>query len=437
MSESNTHVLKLPGYRHLWVGQLISQFGDVLHFMVFLWWAGEIGGPRAAAIVATCSMLTYIMLSMVAGTVADRVDRRLILLMSDLVCGCVVVAMAITAFNYPKPPLWVLCIFTSLLKMGFVFQAPARSAAVGRLVPQDRLLEANSLNSTVQTAMPLAGNALGAILLGIIFKISASLAYIVAFGINAVSFFVSAIFMAKLPAIVPFREEEKHPFQDAVDGVKYIWTHPVIRISTLMMIGFGFCAAPFMQGYIQVAQTTYKHGVEFAGLNITGPALLSLLETGFFVGYVIGSLLLHKRPMRKVGVAFSVAMAVGSAMIIPMGYVSSWVLFWVLNLLSGIVWPFALVTIESFVQATTPDEFRGRVHSGSQMMATMAAAIGVYFAGHVLDAWGAGGLFAVIGSGLVLFALLGLAFKPFREAEMPVAAQKASEPTESMLSEPA
>lgn len=421
MSEKRTHVLKLPGYRDLWVGQLISQFGDVLHFMVFLWWAGEIAGPKGVAIVGTCSVSTYLLMILLAGTVADRIDRRLILLVSDVLCTIVVAGLVLSVILVPQLPLWALCVFAILLKASHVFQGPARVAAVARLVPQDRLLEANSLNATVQNAMPLAGNALGTVLLGIIFQVSASLAYIIAFSLNALTFLVSSIFMFFLPSLRPFRVEERRPLKDAIEGLKYIRSHRVIRIAAVIMFGFWLCASPFMQGYIQVAQTKFQSGVSFLGMTVQGPALLSLLETGFFLGFVIGSFLLHKFPVRRVGLTYCVAVAAGSIVIVPMGFLTSWVLFWILNFISGVLWPFALITLDTYIQSDTPDEFRGRVTATTSMIGALALPIGMFGAGFVIDALGAEGLFAIIGGGLVFIGLVGLLFKEFRDATMPAA----------------
>ncbi len=410
----------MPGYRQLWIGQLISQFGDVLHFMVFMWWAGELGGPKAVGVVAACSVSTALLMSMIAGTTADRVDRRKILLISDLVCGFVVLGLAAVAFMDRTPPLWVLCVFVIALKTAFVFQAPARTASVPRLVPMERLLEANSVNSSIQTAMPLAGNAVGAMVLGLVYQISRPLTYVLAFAINACSFFTSALFMARLPKIKPERTEvPKHPLHDAVEGVRYILGHPVLRMAVFVYFGFDLFVAPFMQAYVAVAQTTLKEGTWLFGVHLQGPALLSLLEAAFFAGYAIGSYRLYAKPVRRVGLAFSFSIAVGSALIIPMGFVKSAALFSLLNFVSGLFFPFGLITLDTYIQADTPDAFRGRVSSAIATLAGIALPAGMLGAGYLIEAIGTGGIYVVMGSGLAAFAVLGSVSPAFRNAEIP------------------
>ena len=412
-------VLRHPGYRDLWVGQLISQFGDVLHFLVFLWWAGEVGGPAGVGIVGSCSVGAYLLLSMYAGTVADRIDRRKILLYSDIVCAAVVGILTVVAFLEPRPPLWVLCVFTILLKSAFVFQRPARSAAVPRLVPEERLLEANSLNTTIQMAMPVAGNALGAVVLGAIFVVSKSLGYVFTFGLNAVTFIGSAFFMAKLPPIEPERDKPpKNAWHEAKEGVKFIWTHPVLRTAALIFFGFELFVSPFMTGYVVAAGSTLKTGFSFLGMHFKGPALISLLETGFFLGFVIGSYLVYRNPVRRVGVTFSIAIFLSALAMVPMGVVTSVPLFYLLNTLCGLVMPAGIIPLETFMQAETPDEFRGRVNAAIGTMAGSAAPIGMLGAGFVISGIGLGWTFAIMGLGLGFCSLAGLLSPSFRASRL-------------------
>ncbi|MBA3726177.1 MAG: MFS transporter, partial [Armatimonadetes bacterium] len=404
-----------------------------LYFLVFLWWAGEIGGATAVGIVSACSVGAYLALSLYAGTVADRYDRRTILLISDIACAITVVGLICVVLIEPAPPLWVLCVFTVALKAAFVFQRPARTAAIPRLVPTARLLEANSLNTTFQTAMPLAGNALGAVVLGAVFKLSAALAYIVTFSINAVTFVLSAIFMAKLPPIVPERERPpKHAWHEAKEGIKFIWNHPVLRTSAILFFGFEFFVAPFMPAYVIAAQTTFKSGFDLFGLNIAGPALLSLLETGFFLGFVLGSFVVYKRPVYRVGYAFAVFMALGSLTIVPMGWITSIPLFWFLNFLCGLCFPFGIIPLETFMQTVTPDEFRGRMGSAIGTLSASAAPMGMLLSGFLIEWIGLTGTFAFIGIGLVITAMAGLIPPSFRRARLTNEQAKGQTPGEQI-----
>jgi DHA3 family macrolide efflux protein-like MFS transporter len=412
-------VLSYKGFRDLWTGQLVSQFGDILHFLVFLWWAGEVGGPVAVGTVMSCSVGAYLLLSLYAGTIADRFDRRRILLVSDLACTFITLAMVALAILEPKPPVWVLCLFAMALKSAFVFQRPARSAAIPRLVPPDRLLEANSLNMAAQTGMPLAGNALGAVVLGALFKLSASLAYVFSFSLNAVTFAISALFMARLPKIEPERDAPpKKAWLEAWEGIRFIFHHPVLRVAVLLFFGFELFVAPFMPAYVFAAQTTFRSGFTAFGFTFSGPALLSLLETGFFLGFVIGSLIVYRRPIKRVGAAFSTCISASALAIVPMGFVSSVPAFWLLNFACGLIMPFGVIPLETFMQAETPDAFRGRVSAATGTLAGSATPIGMASSGFLLAWFGLKGTFALIGLGLFAAALCGFLSPAFRRSRL-------------------
>jgi len=419
MSSRTSSVLQYRGFKNLFVGQLISQFGDVLYFLVFLWWAGQIGGPAGAGLVGACSVGTAVVLSLYAGTVADKYDRRKIMFVSDIVCGSVLLGLLCLVIVEPMPPLWMLCVFAITLKCGYVFQMPARGAAIPRLVPEERLLEANALNMTFQTMMPLVGNALGAFVLGAIFKLSATLAYEVTFGLNAATFFVSAIFMARLPAIPPERfGEVKNPWAEARAGLKFVFGHPIIRTATLVFAGFSFCVGPFMTAYIASAQTTFQAGVSLFGFRLEGAPLLALFEVGFFAGFVLGSAMFYRRPLTRAGIAFPVFLALASLAIVPLGFTSNVLLFCLMNFACGVLMPFGIIPLETLLQQETPDALRGRMNAAVGTLTAATAPLAMYLGGHVILAIGLDWTYAAMGIGLMLSCLGGLLSPAFRNSRV-------------------
>jgi DHA3 family macrolide efflux protein-like MFS transporter len=404
-------VLRHAGFRNLWIGQIISQFGDVLYALVFLWMVLEVTGDEGAVgIVGAAQALPYVVLSAYAGTVVDRCDRRLLLILSDLVSAALVLGFVGVLLFDPKPSLWVICLVAFLLGSANVFAGPARSAAIPRLVPQTQLVEANALNSTTQNAMPLAGNVVSAVFLHTIFTVSAALAYVITFSFNAVSFLVSAVFMARLPKMVPKRESApKSALHDAVEGVKFVVHHPVLGPAMLVSLAMNFFVAPFMPAYVVVAQE------KFQGT----PGLLAMLDTGFFSGMLIGSLLVFRVQIRRVGLAFSLWLSLASLTVMPMGYIGSPYGFWALNFLCGVMIPLASVPLNTLIQLETPDGLRGRVNSALAMVASMVLPVGMALSGLLIKRMGIEGIFLFMGAGLGISPLLALLFPGYRHAKLP------------------
>lgn len=404
-------IFSFPGFKVLWLGGLISQFGDVLHYIVFLWFVRETtGDPSKVGIVMASGMLPYVFLSLYAGTVVDRLDRKKVLIWSDLASAILLFVFLVLIFLVRKPSVWVVSLIAALLSCALVFHQPAKSAAIPRLVPEERLLEANSVNSATMQVMYLVGNFASALLLQIVFLFSRLVAYGLAFGINALSFVVSALFNMKLPSLVPEREDApKSPWNEAKEGIRFVVTHPVLLITFVMMLGMQFSVAPFMIVYVETAQKTFR----------AGPWVIGYLETGFFLGMILGSWLVSKFSIRHAGLAFSIAIFLSGLTIVPMGYIDSLVVFWILNLLCGLFLPFGSIPLNTFIQLETPDAFRGRVNSALNMIAALSMPLSMGLTGFLINWLTLPGVYVLMGIGLCVSALGGLCSSNFRAATLP------------------
>lgn len=420
MSEKKPSILSFRGFRNLWVGQVISQFGDQMYGLVFLWLVLEVTkNPTTVGIVGACSASPYIFFSLYAGALADRIDRKLLLLWSDILSAILVFGFAgLIAFDQ-SPHIWTICAFAFALGTANVVAAPARSAIIPRLVPEDRLQDAMSMNSMSQGAMPLLGSLLTAAILTPLFKLSSLLAYLLTFGINGLTFVISALFMRALPTVIAERDDlAKNAWQDTKEGIRYLFAHPLLLPVAFVTFGIILCIAPFMPAYVVAAQQQYNGS----------PGLLGFLETGFFAGVVLGSLLAMRFKSKRPGVAFAVWFAICAVPIIPMGYVAYlgtayWVkiaVFWLLNFACGIAMPLGQIPLQTLLQAQTEDAFRGRVNSAIGMINGIVWPLGTAISGYLISVLGLPNLFALMGVGLLLCALSGLLFPSMRNATLPI-----------------
>ncbi|KAA0228122.1 MFS transporter [Fimbriimonadia bacterium ATM] len=410
--------LSHSGFRYLWYGTVISDFGNVLHFMVFMWWAGEIAGGYGAGVVGFVSLAVQAVFGLAAGAFVDRMDRRRILVVSCLLGALVSLFLSALGWYQPLPPLWVLCFATALLRFNFLLYRPARLAAIPRLVPPEDLARANALMSAGQTATPLISQTVGTGLLGVIFELSKRAAYAITFLVDAITFVLAALFASRLPSIKPERIEEKHPFQEVLDGLRYLWSHNGLRIATILEGAFSFFVAPFMVAYVALANTTFKDGLDIAGFALRGPALLCFLEAGFFLGFVAGSLYVYKRVPQRVAIAYGVATLVGGLLIAPMGMAPTVMSFFLLNLACGLVLPFGSIPLETYILQSAPDAYRGRVNAAVGTLAALTAGAGMLLGGALMDAKGVAIGYPWMGFGMVATALIALSVRSFRSATL-------------------
>ena len=363
--------------------------------------------------VGAFEALPFALLSVPAGVAADRYDRRRIMLFADIYSAILVFAFAGLMVYNPKPALWIICTFAFLLGSVGVFAAPARNASIPRLVPPEQLIDANSLNSATQNAMPIAGNALAAVTLKAIFTVNQLLAYILTFVFNGVTFLISAFFMWRLPEIKAEQDAALKPsfWRETRESLRYIRHHPILLPALAAGLGMNFFIAPFMPVFVVITQKKF-HGTPF---------LLALIETGFFLGMILGSVLMFRFRVRRVGLAFSIYLALAAAAIVPMGYVTSPWAFWVLNVICGVFIPPASVPLSTLIQAETPDNLRGRVNAVQAMISTLIMPLGVALSGPLLLWLGIEGTFWFMGLGLGICPLLALLSRPFALSVLPEA----------------
>lgn len=398
------------GFKNLWLGQMISQFGDVLHALVFLWMVLEVtGDPNKMGIVGAFEALPPIIFAVHAGVWADRHDRRKILLWVDWLCMGLVVGFAFLVYWVKTPSLPVVCAFAFALKSMTAFASPARSAALPRLVPSDQLIQATALNSTLQSIMPLIGNALSAMVLQVIFTLSKTMTYVATFLFNGATFLISALFMLRLPSLVPERvDDRKSTWNEMKEGVRFIREMPFLRVAILLSVTLNFFLAPFMPAYVVVAKQRFH----------SDPSLLAFLEVGFFLGMGAGSVIVMKAKIKRVGVAFSCFLSLAGLMMIPMGYTDSKVIFWIMNFLCGLCIPPAAIPIGTLTQLKTPDALRGRVNAALGMASMAVTPIGMALSGVLLKRVGVAGTFWYMIAGLTIPSMLGLLNRDFRLATM-------------------
>src|SRR5689334_537218 len=114
-------VLRIAPFRNLWIGQLISQMGDALYALVFLWLVLDKTGNQAnVGIAGACMSLPTVLLSLWTGALADRHDRRLIMLAADLLSTALVFGFLAVILLLPKIPLGAICLFAFALSSSAV-----------------------------------------------------------------------------------------------------------------------------------------------------------------------------------------------------------------------------------------------------------------------------------------------------------------------------
>ena len=150
----------------LWSGLTISLLGDGLYTVAIAWTAYELSGaPTALTLVGLAAAVPQLVVVLLGGVLSDRFERRRVMLVADALRGSVVALIGVLAIT-GELQLWQLVALVGLYGVGTAIFAPAITALVPELVPQELLLEANALNQVSRPVMlRFVGPAIGGLLI--------------------------------------------------------------------------------------------------------------------------------------------------------------------------------------------------------------------------------------------------------------------------------
>jgi MFS family permease len=405
-------ILRIKSFRDLWLGQAISQLGDAFYYVVFMYMVERLTGSIAmVGVVGALETLPFLLFGPHSGIVADRLDRRKIMLLSDLVSGATLAILACYLFFDSTPPLAMLLVTPFVLSSVRVFFMPAKSAAVPALVPLEHVQKANAFSMVTQSFMPLIGLSLSATVLGLLYHQTPRWFFFAAVLVNACSFFGSAVYIARLPKILPDRTDthEVHPMTDFKEGMRFIGRRRDLLVLMALLSVFRFMVAPFFVVYVAANK------LWFGGK----PQPLAWFEFAFFVGMIIASFWVGALNLKKPGICFSIALAIVG---IAVGMLGAFPYFWLFvfwNVVAGLAVPFGDIPINTYMQLSVPDAFRGRVNSVIQMISTGVMPISMGLAGLLVAQIGVVWCFYLMGAGMMLGALVPLLDPVYRRIEMP------------------
>jgi MFS family permease len=264
MGSAYREVLGIRDARSLISASAASQLGDWLYNAALLGYVYSATGSATWVAAATIArLLPYVLLGPVGGVVADRFDRRSVLLVGD-VSRCLIMVLLATTVASDGPVALVIA-FTALASAAGTAERPAAMALLPRLVGESKLGPANALLHTVQDLGVVVGPALGAVLLAVAPDS-------VAFLVNGLTFAVSAVFIATMRR-----------------GAKLTGTHRAEGVREQLSSGLRTVrATPFvMPLMLVVAMAEMTYGAQAVQLVLYAQHNLDLGASGY--GYLLAA----------------------------------------------------------------------------------------------------------------------------------------------------
>jgi MFS transporter, DHA3 family, macrolide efflux protein len=381
---SMRQVIAEPQFRRLWLGQMVSIFGDfVALFAVQVAITFRMHGtPEDVTGVMVAYLIPFALIGPIAGVFVDRWNPRITMIVSDVTRGGLIILLAFTSH------LWQIYTIFLILSAVSSFFLPAQSVTVPILVKKEGLMAASGLMQQTMQFVRIFSPAAASALVGWFGEASCYYA-------DSVTFFISAAILMSLsyhrPAVASTRGVGA-VLKDLGEGMKFIFTHPTYSFVILSMTAGMFAIAAF-----GALLSVYVRDILHGGKNLFG-ALGSLIGVGSICGAVLVQKLAKGRaPAHMVsfglgGVGMFILML--AALRTPVATLAG--AFGI-----GVSVAFIMVAATALLQGETPPEMRGRVSSSSMSLIALAQGIAMVFAGGWATRYGIVNLF--YGSAAMLF----------------------------------
>ena len=412
--------LKHRPFALLWAGQTTSRLGDSLYRIALAWWVLEKTGSAAAlGTVLVLSQIPLLLFLLIGGVVGDRFPRIRIMFISDVLSGLVVALIAVFSW---LDILAIWHIYAASLLFGFVeaFFFPAYQAIIPQITTAELLTSANSLNGLSQRMTGIVGPAIGAALV-------AAGGTPVTFALDALSFFISALFVfpllrgtlaaAQSGEQVPqtprgpgsMKETIKQGFFDLRQGFGAVSMIPWIWVTILIY------------GFVNMSEASPRAvAMPFLIKNDLGGdvALLGIFGTVFSLGFVAGAILLGQfKRLRKRGLIAYLTPLTQGIILLFFGFtfpipvlIASMFIYGFTYSVFGLIW-------NNTLQEMVPHELLGRVYSIDALGSFVFLPIGFALAGWGTDLFGAPTVFLIGGFSTIALALLGLSHPAIRSLD--------------------
>ena len=379
-------------FKLLWFGQLLSQIGDQCLLIAAITLISNLSQSPVAMLVPAISLaIPQIVFGLVGGVMADRWNRKLVMVGADVLRGLIVLCVLLVN---SVQQLWILCLAAAGLALMGVFFYPARNAVIPNIVPPGLLLAANSLIQGSYVIALIAGPAVA----GAAVELWAPSAII----FDSATFFISALVIAvmNIPPMVAERFDAaggNSVWEDMKAGLNFVRHNRALRqvlvITAIATLGIGaivLLAIPHLKKQLGAGGLEYGIAMSMLGLgSVLGGLMVSRLSRRISTSTTVGGMLI-----------------LAGASIVAFAFAPNYAVVLVSLAVIGLCVVMARGALDTISQALSPDTVRGRVQSAVNLLVVTATAMAECLSALLGSLIGVQVVFAAAG---VVTALTGVA----------------------------
>lgn len=351
--------------------QTISLLGSSLVQYAIIWHLTlSTSSGKVLTIATICGFLPQILISLFAGVWLDQYDRKKIIMYADTMIALATLCLAISFFAGHKN---MLLIFLALIirSGGTGIQTPAVNAILPQIVPQEKLMQINGIQSTISSLMMF----LSPVVSGMILSVTSLEITLL---IDVFTAIIGVGIMSRIP-IKPYQnntEKRKTNLEEIKAGVLYLTKNPFLKRLLIFQILILFLISP--SAFLTPLMVSRSFGAEIWRLTAS--------EMTYSLGMILGGLFITAwgRVQRKINTILSASAFYGLCMI-GLGSAPTFFIYLLCNMLIGITAPCYNAPITVTIQEKVAPHMHGRVFSFMQIATSCALPLGMAFFGPLAD----------------------------------------------------
>jgi MFS family permease len=387
--------LRYRDFRLLWVGLLVSNLGTWMQFTAMGYFVARLAGsPHRAAfdlgILGAARAAPVLLLSPLAGVVADRLPRRRVLFVTNTTMALAALALALLATAH-RLDMTGLVLVSALSSAAMAFDSPTRQSWVPLLVEREYVGNAVGLNSVAFNAPAVIGPALAGLL-------------IVWIGVAGAFYFNAAATLAVVVAVMmmqpspPSSARAESTVRAMQQGIAFILRHPALRWIILAQVVTSLLTRPYSQLVPALAVNLLHASARGLGWAV------SAIGIGGFGGAIVTAYFAQRERRSTLWVQSSIVMSIA---VLGLGLVPSLAFALPLLFAAGVGTLASLGATNTLIQTLSPDDVRGRALSIYTMIAIGIVPLGALVDGAIATAIGLREMFVLAGAACaVLFAAI-------------------------------
>lgn len=396
-----------PGWKNRAVlfltGQTVTMFGSFLVQYAIMWHLTlTTKSGVVLALAAVFGFLPQAVVSIFAGVWADRVNRKVMIMVSDSVIALATLGLAFLMLSGISD-LWLIYLVMAVRSIGAGVQMPAVSAMLPQIVPADKLMSINGINSSIQSALGLLAPVAAA-------AVYSNLSLVPIFFIDVATALVGISMLALIP--VPTLEralDEAKPsyFADLKDGINYIFSHDLVRwVMAIFAVVFLLTVAPSNLSPLMIAR---NFGTEVWKLTV--------LEVSFSLGMAVGGALMaiFAKKVKRISMIIGTSIFFG-VLAVALGFTTNLILYFVLFFIIGLAVPSFFTSAMTLLQETVEPERQGRVFGFVGIVIAVAMPLGMSVLGPLADIFPVENLMVATGILMIIVATAAVLLPSGRRA---------------------